>query len=315
MVPAETNQTLWIEDNETSSSRKLLVGFFLLALLFHLFIFVQHYSGFQSAPLPPVELNPMNTQQLDRIKRQWREKSLLLDRSHTPKTETLAPEDARYFSDRNIRVEKEQRARDTSPTVKPRSAAPTREQAAPHPKAEQSKTLPDLKSLGLPLFKKAPDRQLAGQQAQEHHNTPSPQQDAGAQYIPDQSLPSGSENLLNAQESVFYSFYARIYDAIGPVWQSKIRQTPRSPGLRDGDYSTLVDVVLDASGNLIQVNLLQSSGVREFDQTVHDSWRKLDQFPNPPKGLLNADHQIHMGWTFTVHVAKGLFFEAPSRSY
>ncbi len=309
------------ETTESRSPKKLLLFFLFLAAMFHLLVFLQKFSGLL-APIPPrVELQNIDSHQLDAIKRQWREKSLLLNPNANPKTDTRAPEDARYFSDHNIRVEKEQRARDTSPIVKPKAAqsspaSPPNRSAAKSKGPPQPKVLPDLKMLGIHL--PAPNRQLANQNNQDQtQNTPASHrsEEGGAQYIQDKNLPQGTENLLNAQESVFYSFYARIYEAIGPVWQSRIRQISHPPMLQDGDYSTLVDVVLDASGNLIHVHLLQTSGVQEFDETVDASWKKLDKFPNPPQGLLNLDRQIHMGWTFTVHVAKGLSFESPSRSY
>ncbi len=308
MASTSSRPSIPVETHESLSPHRLLLIFLLIAALLHFVLFLQTVSWSPASAPPRVEIQKIDPKKLQDIKQRWKEKSLLLDRDLSPKSETLAPEDARYFSDRNIRVEKEQRAKNTSPIVKPQTKPPSQSSEKSQSKTSappKSKPLPDLKMLGIQLPSQAPDRQLAQKKIEE----------GGAQYIPDKNLPEGTQNLLNAQESVFYSFYSRIYDAIGPLWQSKIRQTPHPIGLRDGDYSTLVDVVLDAAGNLVQVHLLQSSGVRDFDQTVDSSWRKLEKFPNPPQGLLNHDRQIHMGWTFTVHVSKGLFFEPPSRAY
>jgi protein TonB len=140
----------------------------------------------------------------------------------------------------------------------------------------------------------------------------------GEQYVADKNLPEGSENLLNAEESVYYSFYARLYDAIGPIWASRLREISQTARVQPGDYTTSVDVVLDPEGNLVEVRLLQSSQVREFDEAVHSSWSKIGKFPNPPKGLIKEDGKVHTGWNFTVQVGgggAGLMLMPPERAY
>jgi TonB family protein len=72
-----------------------------------------------------------------------------------------------------------------------------------------------------------------------------------------------------------------------------------------GEYVTVVDVVLDSEGNLLGLQYLQRSGIPEFDQSVEESWKRIRRFPNPPKGLLKEDGNLHMGWTFAVQVGDG----------
>jgi TonB family protein len=322
MAPTRSTPSLPRETSEGLFSNRILLAFLLLAALLHIVLFFYKVSWLPTKPIPRVEIQKIDPRKLQEIKKKWKEKGLLLDRDSHSQSETVAPENSRYFSDRNIRVEKEQRAKTTSPSVK----AETSPQSEPSTKSRskssaqlRSKPLPDLKSLGIQLPSLKPNRLLAqkgpsANKTERAKPTRPRSEEGGPQYLKEDRLPDGNQNLLNAQESVFYSFYARIYDAIGPLWQSQIRQTPHPMSLQDGDYSTLVDIVLDSTGNLIGVHLLQSSGVKEFDQTVDTSWRKLDKFPNPPAGLLNQEKQIHMAWTFTVHASRGLFFEPPSRT-
>ena len=84
-----------------------------------------------------------------------------------------------------------------------------------------------------------------------------------------------------------------------------------------GEYSTIVDVILDGHGNLIGVRTLQSSGIAEFDNAVDVSWKKIGNFPNPPTALLNELGQVHTGWTFSVQVGQGFNLEymPPERTY
>ncbi|MEK7690119.1 MAG: TonB C-terminal domain-containing protein, partial [Bdellovibrionota bacterium] len=142
-------------------------------------------------------------------------------------------------------------------------------------------------------------------------------QDGGDQAIMDRTLPEGSENLLKAQESVFYSFYSRLYEAIAPIWQSRIREVPRSRKIQAGEYNTVVEVVFDRQGNLIAIRHLEDSGIPEFDTAVDTAWKSVGRFPNPPKGLTNAQGRVHTGWTFSVHVGDGfqVQFLPPERNY
>ena len=139
----------------------------------------------------------------------------------------------------------------------------------------------------------------------------------GDQAIVDQNLPLGGENLLNTQESVYYSFYSRLYESVGPLWQSKIRAVPYHRKVPPGEYTTVVDVVFDRAGYLIAIKRLQSSGIEDFDQVAENSWKKIGRFPNPPTGLLNAEGEVHTGWSFTVRVEDGfrLQYLPPERSY
>jgi outer membrane biosynthesis protein TonB len=271
-----------------------------------------------AAPLPPprIEVQQVDPAKLDAIRRQWkrdREKQLLLNKDKSAPKEKEAPEDARYMSDRNIRVEREQRAKDTNVIPRPGSRQQAQPESPPDgaDKPSSSVRRGRLGNLGVPLRLDAPPTPKSRPRA-----APAVP-DGGDQALLDKNLPEGSENLLNAQESVYYSFYARLYETIGPIWQSRVREVPTMRRVRPGEYSTVVDVVFDRDGNLLEIRRIQSSGVLEFDQAVDLSWRKIGRFPNPPHGLLDDSGKVHTGWTFTVTVGAGfnLDYLPPERNY
>lgn len=250
----------------------------------------------------PVEIQPVDPAKLDAIRRQWsrREQRLLLDTDRSRSKTEQAPKDARYFSDRNIRVEaeKEQRARDTAVIPKPGS------EGASTPAPPRSRSLPDMARLGVPIpFTPQQQRARGGPRG-------------GQQYVEDRELPLGGENLLNAQESVYYSFYARLYEAIGPLWESRVREASGAMRLAAGDYTTVADVVFDSDGSLREVRILRSSQIPAFDDAARTSWQRIGRFPNPPSALVNARGEVHTGWTFTVKVGGGGFqYLPPERVY
>lgn len=299
------------------SARTVWVLAAILALLFHVLLLTPKIPGllFNSSALTPprVDIKHVDPRKLEAIRKQWRqrEKQLLLDKNLKAPTADEAPTDARYMSDRNIRVDKETRAKHA--TAMPKAGAPGEPRAPtqPRPRERERSRIPELGNLGvkLPAAPKEtpPPRQAAASGAQ----------DGGAQALRDPTLPESGENMLNAQESVYYSFYARVYEAVVPVWQSSVRAAARSIRLQPGEYTTRVDVVLDAHGNLVGVQEISGSGILAFDEAVQTAWRKLQRFPNPPGDLLNEQGQVHTGWSFTVQLNQGLNLEIlpPERAY
>ena len=279
---------------DPSGSWHTLAVFTALAVLWHVFLFWLRPAWHSPSPPPRVEVTHVDAKKLDAIRRQWKERSLLLSKNQRAASE--APADARFESDRNIRVEKEQRARITN--VIPKSG----------PKRAALRAKGRLAHLGIPISIDRPENVIPNRAADD------PRAD---QAILDKRLPEGGENLLNAQESVYYSFYARIYQAIGPVWQGKIREVPSHRRVVEGEYSTIVDVVVDANGNLVDIIYIQHSSIPEFDAAVESSWRRIMRFPNQPRGLLNEFGEAHTGWTFTVHVGPGFNWQymPPERNY
>jgi hypothetical protein len=287
----------------------------LLTLLIHFLFFLTHVDwGTPKAP-PRVDVTQVDPQKLEEIRKRWREqeKSLLMNKNQ-PRAEQ-APDNARYMSDRNIHVEKEQRAKEHVIQPKPGANTQTHE-TAKHPAQPQAQAhgIPKLGNLGVPFRLNEQSKQQARREQSSPQSMSAP---GGEQYIEDKNLPVGSENLLNAEESVYYSFYARLYDAIGPIWASRLRELAGSTRVNPGDYTTAVDVVLDREGNLVEVRLLSSSRVREFDEAVNTSWAKIGKFPNPPSGLIKEDGHVHTGWNFTVQVGgggAGLMLMPPERT-
>jgi hypothetical protein len=293
----------------------------LLALLLHALWLTVPIHLSPTAPAPTrVDVQNIPNQQLEAIRRQWRERGLLTPKD-VPASEK-APDDAKYMSDRNIRVEREQRARDT--TVLPRRGAQnqTGDQTRPAPQqrpqeqARPRNNYPPLGDLGI-KYRLPPKRQPPPQAVGGMPNAQSSGQAAGDQAILDDSLPVGSENLLNAQESIYYSFYARIYEAIAPVWESGVRNVLRTRPVPEGDYLTVVDVIFDANGNLLRVTYRQRSSSTDLDQVVEGAWTKAAPFPNPPRELIDERGEFHIGYTFTVRVGSGFGaqFLPPERIY
>lgn len=285
-----------------------------LALHALLLVLIPHLPAPQS-PSPRVEVTQIDPSQLESLKRQWKEKALLLSKNpEAPKDTTPPPENARYSSDRNRTVERETRAEQTD--VLPQPGRPGAPGTQDTPEAERpARKLPPLSQLGVALPGSKADQAREARKKPEKRGGPSGQA-AADQAIPDRSLPLGGENLLNTEESRFHSYYSRLYEAVAPIWKSYVQEVPQRQALRKGDYITSAEVFFDREGNLAEVVIIESSGIPEFDQAVRASWSRVKRAPNPPKDLLGPRGRVRTGWTFTVQIGTGAPINlAPQRVY
>ncbi len=316
-VPYFTQLT---EEDESSNRHrwKFWLGTLLLSLLIHVLFFVSR--GYFWEPLRParIEVEEIDPAKLEQIRKHWKEpEKFALGKKDQAETE--APKNSRYASDKNRAVEKEQRAKNFAPLpvpgdaskVGPEGQAPKSEAKPRQQQKPKSQTTP-LSNLGVPLKldskppKPEPEEPPADQRTRDDSQQIG---NAADQYI-DDGLPVGSQNILNTRESVYYSFYARIYEQVGPNWSSLIREVPYRQQISPGEYTAVVEVVLDEDGNLRDVIFLRNSGVREFDDAITNAWKKIQRFPNPPKGLLNEKGEVHMSWKFTVDASAAAGFSS-----
>lgn len=191
------------------------------------------------------------------------------------------PQDrARFVSERTQRFEKESR-------VVPGSFGKEKN-ALPH---AQAKEKPIDRLLSLPGRIPAPVRESVV--------TRSGETTAG---VLDKDIAIGSENLLNADEYVYSSFYNRMRDEVGPRWKLLIdtavqklgRQVPR------GSFRTKATIILDAEGEVVDVVLVESSGLRVFDEAAKTSILQSLRFRNPPRTLKEKDGTFHVKSQFVL---------------
>jgi len=326
--PFSKNLKLLLWEPTDSSRTKALRSFIfiLLALAFHILLLALPWDHlFKTASLPkslPVELTPIDSNSLAEIKKSWQEKPLILDQAHLPSAQT-APENARFMSSKNIRVEKEQQARHSQVLPQANRNAPAHldhpkntppPSTKPAQKATQEKIA--LNQLGIPLYLTNNAKPSPQRDSSKNIRNTSSQSTGGDQAILDKTLPFGAENLLNTQESQFYNYYSRIYERIGPLWQSRMHQLLRSRQYPRGSYYSQVEVILDQEGMVRNIEIINSSGIADFDELIIRAWRELRQFPHPPQQIIK-DGRITTAWSFQVNLEEGLRWSTPppSRDY
>lgn len=122
-------------------------------------------------------------------------------------------------------------------------------------------------------------------------------------YVED--VPLGDVTSLNTIEYKYFGFYNRIKQKLEQFWGRSLKEKAdaiyrsgrRMPA--SADRITSVVVTIDAKGNIIDVTIASTSGMRELDEAAVESFNKAGPFPNPPKGMI-TNGVAKIEWGFVV---------------
>ena len=153
-------------------------------------------------------------------------------------------------------------------------------------------------------FKTAHDSPQSAKNDEEDESDDSAGADSSktSDYLKD--VDKGTETLLSTREFVYYSFYARIRRQLNQHWGGKVREKltkifkeGRSIASAD-DKITKVLITLDRRGELVRVQVLNDSGIRDLDDAAVEAFKEAAPFPNPPEGIVESDGTIKIRWDF-----------------
>ena len=68
----------------------------------------------------------------------------------------------------------------------------------------------------------------------------------------------------------------------------------------DRDHTTKLLIILSENGSLVNVQVLGESGVHDLDDAALEAFRSAAPFPNPPKGIIEADKTVKIRWDFVL---------------
>lgn len=120
-----------------------------------------------------------------------------------------------------------------------------------------------------------------------------------------ENMPLGDFTHLNTTEFKYYGFYHRIRQKLEQFWGNSLREKSKvlySQGRRvnvSENYVTSLVVSINEQGEIVNVKMAGSSGVKELDDAAIESFNQAGPFPNPPKGLV-VDGVASVEWGFVV---------------
>jgi TonB family protein len=122
-----------------------------------------------------------------------------------------------------------------------------------------------------------------------------------ADHVP--NLPRGEATFLNSRQYAYATFFNRLKRTVSQYWHPQVRDhyggafgVPTGRG--GGALQTTLLVSLRADGQLASVSLDSPSGERKFDDIAIRAFQEAAPFPNPPRGLIERDGQIHFHFGF-----------------
>ncbi len=268
--------------------------FILASVLVHLLI----YGGLVVSKMAPpakksnvVEFILMNSPDLKKSEKQIVEQSKKRLNDETPNN-------SRFLSQFNQNVTEQTRAKDVGQfnnqvQIGGKQIGSAKKKAK---KKIAAGNLPSLKKL-KPTFDLSPNKDRMGaKKIAKNSRTPD--------HIKD--VKTGIQTLLSTREFVYYAYYQRIRSKIRQQWEPIIRakvQKVYSSGrsiASSRDRITQVVIILNKTGNLINVQVIGESGIRDLDDAAIDAFRAAEPFPNPPKGIVEADGKIRIRWDFVL---------------
>jgi TonB family protein len=108
----------------------------------------------------------------------------------------------------------------------------------------------------------------------------------------------GEATALNTRGFRYATYIVRVNRAIYSNWNPNEAYQARDPEFRMfpvRDRTTAFEIMLDASGNLENVRIVEGSGLDFLDQEILRAVRNAAPFPNPPAGLLDDRGKIRLG--------------------
>jgi TonB family protein len=120
-----------------------------------------------------------------------------------------------------------------------------------------------------------------------------------------EDIPLGDMTNLNTVEFRYYGFYHRIKQQLEQYWgrtiQEKVKalyKSGRKIASVDQRITSLV-ITLDDNGQIKDIALKSTSGMKALDDAAIESFSRAGPFPNPPKGMIK-DGLATIEWGFVV---------------
>lgn len=224
-------------------------------------------------------------------------------------------DNARFLSAKNNTVEKETRAK-TGEQFKNvlKHGAKTVDSAKSDKKEKTTatKSTPDLFAKDFDPYAKLQAKQEAFEQKKaDVAKAAETGAEKGEQSSTNDHLENVGEDLvtkLNTKEFKYYGYYQRIKSQLNQWWGPKVRERVVRMFKKgrmlasEGNKTTKLVIVLNDVGTLVRVQVLGESGIRDLDEAAIDAFRAAAPFPNPPKGIVDADGTVKIRWDFVIEL-------------
>jgi TonB family protein len=221
-------------------------------------------------------------------------KNQIVEQDEKNKTEE-AP-DTRFLSAKNQKVEKQTVAKNRGEFKN--AGKELKKKAGEKSKPSLQDLTPDFNPLAIKEQQQQKELGHAGRDAKGGETSQS------NDYLKD--IETGNETVLNSREFKYFTYYSRIRRQLSQHWEPKVKEKMSrmfKQGRKiasDQDHITKLLIFLNERGQLVKVQVLGESGVRDLDDAATDAFRSAAPFPNPPRGIIEADGMVKIRWDFVL---------------
>lgn len=210
--------------------------------------------------------------------------------------EEIDPE-AQFLSEKNQKVKEQTQAKNKGYFKNGQTGQPQPQQ---DPTNDNHKSLYEKNRAKFSNNPFAPKLELQkmAKSARQQQGTPNATDD----HLKDIAL--GMETYLNTREYVYYTYYNRIKSQLRQYWGPNVRKKVEAL-VRQGRFVassssrvTKLVIVLNNKGDLVKIQVMDRSGLRDLDDAAIEAFRAAAPFPNPPKGMVEKDGKIRIKWDF-----------------
>ena len=313
----------------------LWIGF-VASLLIHSLIWTRSLNFLElgnPAPAPvdntPIEITDMPPPPVPSQKAQAKQQPKLNNKEkQVVETEDLNHEidqNAKYLSEHNQKAEKQTRAKNVDDFRKKQGTGQVTNETTPeHPLPltipptgeEQKEALKEHSEVGTNIQKPSPENDKKTGVKRDWKTLSlkdlSVTGDGGVASASDDKLdaPDGDRTILSTREFKFFSYYHRMKELLRQYWKPNVEAKlysmwARGKTVNSDELTTQLLVTLDEKGNIQKVATMGSSGIIDLDQAAVEAFQKAAPFPNPPKGMVDADGFVRIRWDFILRAEAG----------
>ncbi|MBC7693342.1 MAG: energy transducer TonB [Methylotenera sp.] len=159
-----------------------------------------------------------------------------------------------------------------------------------------------LSKFGVAILPPLGSKQKQNEQAEQ---SDSPLSAATAQdYV--KGFKESEKTALNTKEYIFYGYFQRIRQRLDWAWDKSLRAQLHKIYKRgrqlasDMDHTTRIMVTLNQAGEVVAVQIVEESGTHDLDDAAIRAFNEAGPFPNPPKGIVDAQGKIQIRWDFVL---------------
>lgn len=116
----------------------------------------------------------------------------------------------------------------------------------------------------------------------------------------------GGFTALDADQFVFYTFYARTSQQIGSRWANNVMNYANKVKILDlyrlAKYpsNTYLEIIIDKNGHFVKSIVHKSSGDKGLDEAAINAFVQASPLNNPPEEMLSEDGLIHLRYSFHI---------------